>query len=93
MAIVFLFLKKNIEIICPKIAPIKDIMIIIIEFFGVLSKTSTPISNIFCTIAVEMARNVPIGRSSRTYFLVILRIFGNDSFIVCLNDFALKRVS
>lgn len=87
IAIVFLFFKKNIEIRCPKIAPTNDMMIIMIELFGVLSKISTPISNIFCTMAVEIARKAPIGTSNRTYFFAILRIFGSDSLSVCVNGF------
>ena len=63
--------KKNIEIICHKIAPINDMMMMVIDPLGVLSKISTHISNIFCTIAVEMARNAPIGKSNRTYFFII----------------------
>ncbi len=71
IATVFLFFKKNIEIICHKIAPINDMMMMVIDPLGVLSKISTHISNIFCTIAVEMARNAPIGKSNRTYFFII----------------------
>lgn len=81
---VFLLFEKNIETICHKIAPTNDMTIITIEFVGVLSKISTPISNIFCTIAVEMARKVPIGSSNRIYFFVIFRMFGSDSLIVCV---------
>ncbi len=87
IAISFLFLIKSIEIAFPKIAPINDTTMIMIELLGVLSKISTPISSIFCTIAVEIARNVPIGSSNRTYFFVILRIFGSDSLSVCANGF------
>lgn len=36
MAIVFLLLLKNIEMILPKIAPKKDMTMMLIEFFGVL---------------------------------------------------------
>ena len=71
IATVFLFFKKKIEMICPKIAPTKDIIMMVIDPLGVLSKISTHISNIFCTIAVEMARNAPIGKSNRTYFFMI----------------------
>ena len=93
IAMVFLFLKKNIEMIWPKIAPINDTTIIIIEFFGVLSKTSTPISNIFCAIAIEMARKTLMGKSNRTYFFVIFRILGSNCLRVNICGFVSKCLS
>ena len=87
IAMVFLFFKKNTEIPCPIIAPINDIIIIITELFGALSKISIPISNIFCTIAVEIARKAPMGKSNRTYFFVIFRMLGSDCLIVEINGF------
>lgn len=93
IATVFLFLKKNTDMICPKIAPTNESMIIEIELFGVLWKISTPISNIFCPIAVEIARKAPMGKSSRTYFLVIPIIWKIDCLQVWRKGFVSKWVS
>ncbi len=89
----FLFLLNNTEIRCPKIIPVKDISNTWIELFGVFSKTSTQNSNIFCAMAVEIARNVPIGTNSRMYFLAILRMLGNMCFSFLENGSVLECVS
>lgn len=90
---VLLLLRKNIEIACPKIAPTNDMMMIVTDHLGVFSKISIPISNIFCTIAVEMARKTPIGKSNRTYFFMIHRMLGSECLNVCKNGFVSKCVS
>ena len=81
IAIVLLFFKKNTDSMCPMIAHMNDITSIEIELLGVLSNISTPISNIFWTIAVEIARSAHIGNRSRTYLPTIPHIFCNE----CLN--------
>ncbi|MEI7919506.1 MAG: hypothetical protein WCH65_04860 [bacterium] len=78
IAIIFLFLLKKTEMRCPTIAPTNDITTTMIDAFGVLWNTSTPISNIFCPIAVDIARNTLIGRSNRMYFFMIPRILGSE---------------
>jgi len=93
IAIVFLLFKKKIEIICPKIAPTNDIIIIVTAPLGVLSKISMLISSIFCTIAVDIARKAAIGRSSRIYFLMTHPILGITCLIVCINGLDSKRIS
>lgn len=81
IAMSFLFLVKNTEMKFPRMAPRNHMMMMIIELLGVLWKRSTPISSIFCPMAVEIARKAPIGKSNRMYFLMIPMMFG----IVCLN--------
>ena len=93
IATVFLFLRKNIDMKCPKIAPKNDITMIVIEFLGVLLKISIPISNIFCPIAVDIARNAPIGIRSRMYFFVMPRMLGSECLQVAINDFFSKCLS
>ena len=93
IAMFFLFFKKNADIMCPKIAPINDIMMMVIDPLGVLWNRSIPISNIFCPIAVEIARNVAIGNSSRTYFLIIPPICGSECCSVLLSFLGSKWVS
>lgn len=90
MAIFFLFLRKNADTICPNIAPTNDITIIIIELFGVLWKRSTPISSIFCQMAVDIARNAPMGKSSRIYFFIIIPMLGSECLSVCISGFFSK---
>lgn len=86
IATALFLLKNSTDNICPKIAPINDITMMMMELFGVLWKILTPISSIFNPIAVEMARNALIGKSSQIYFLVIPRTFGSVCFNVCRND-------
>ena len=87
IAMVFLFLKKNADMICPRIAPKNDTIRILIELFGVLWKISTPSSNIFCQIAVDIARKAAIGNNNRTYFFIIHPMLGKECFNVCKNGF------
>ncbi len=81
------------EIRCPIIAPKNDTMMMVIEFFGVLWKTSTPNSNIFCPMAVEIARKAPIGSNNHMYFFIIHRVLGRDTLSVCRNGLATKWIS
>lgn len=93
MATILLFLRKNAEIICPAMAHMNESMMMLIELLGVLWKRSTPISSIFCPMAVEMARNAPMGTNNRIYFFVIPRMLGSECFIVCANDLSSKSSS
>ncbi len=91
MIIIFLWLWMYAEMRCPIIAHTNQIMIMLIE--DVLWKISIPISNIFCPIAVDIARNVPIGISNCIYFLLNVRMFGSVVLMVCINGLLMKFLS
>ncbi|HCB51063.1 TPA: hypothetical protein DEP21_00485 [Patescibacteria group bacterium] len=56
--------------------PRKDKIIIMIHFVGTFLNTSTPISNIFCHRAVDIARSIDIGINNQKYLLIDPRILG-----------------
>jgi len=58
-------------------AHMMEITMMSIECLGTLLNMSMPISNIFCPIAVEIARKAPIGINNQMYFLMILKMRGN----------------
>jgi hypothetical protein len=61
---------------CPIIIHAIESTITIIDFVGVLLNVSIPISSIFCAIAVEVARRIPIGINNRKYFFTTNPISG-----------------
>ena len=82
-----------VEIRCPMMAHMMEITMMSIECLGTLLNMSMPISNIFCPIAVDIARNAPIGIRSRMYFFVMPRMLGSECLQVAINDFFSKCLS
>jgi hypothetical protein len=91
---IFFFLSFiNVDIICHIIAHIIETIIIIIHFVGALFIISIHISNIFCQIAVDIARKIQIGIRNLKYLFIDHIMFGIFFVTALYRECFLKLIS